>query len=153
MLPCKIWHTVSSHGYAMRGSPGKWGTKRYARYLMCEHLGRRLSRQEFVCHTCDNRACIEFSHLYVGSAATNNKDTMDRHPTKRESSRAHLEVIKASPEFRAASSVRMAAQLRSQEFRRRHYERLDRLNADPTTHKKAWESRRRNQELRGITHE
>jgi len=32
----------------------------------------------FVCHTCDQRLCIEPTHLYAGTAADNNRDCWAR---------------------------------------------------------------------------
>lgn len=34
--------------------------------------------QMFVCHRCDNPSCIEPSHLFVGTAADNNADKMQK---------------------------------------------------------------------------
>lgn len=60
-------------------------SKGYARITGCP-LGERVHRvvmkllgevpnDMLVCHTCDNRKCINPKHLYVGTFSQNNKDT------------------------------------------------------------------------------
>lgn len=34
-----------------------------------------------ICHTCDNKLCVNPSHLYLGTWHDNNGDTVKRHPT------------------------------------------------------------------------
>lgn len=35
---------------------------------------KELSRNEYVCHSCDNPSCINTSHLFVGTAKDNSQD-------------------------------------------------------------------------------
>jgi hypothetical protein len=44
------------------------------RYAAARFLKRDLSRNDFVCHTCDVTECVNPNHLYVGSAKTNARD-------------------------------------------------------------------------------
>jgi hypothetical protein len=37
-----------------------------------------LGRWEFICHSCDNPACVNINHLYKGTAQTNMDDKVRR---------------------------------------------------------------------------
>ena len=52
------------------------------RYYMERHLGRKLGPKEIVCHTCDNKLCINVDHLYIGDRSTNMQDWWDRQATQ-----------------------------------------------------------------------
>lgn len=75
--PCLIWTGATSKG----GYPK---IRRGGRYLGVHRLvverkiGRGLRRTEFACHRCDVPACIEESHLYVGSPEQNQQDRRRR---------------------------------------------------------------------------
>jgi hypothetical protein len=77
---CIVWTgTVSSKGYGSKGYRGKtWNLHRII-YIL--EKGVELRTDEFVCHTCDNRRCINIDHLWVGSPSDNNTDAArkDRH--------------------------------------------------------------------------
>lgn len=51
-------------------------TKYVHRLEMEKHLGRQLSSQEIVLHSCDNPACYNIEHLGVGSQADNVADAV-----------------------------------------------------------------------------
>jgi hypothetical protein len=36
-----------------------------------------------ICHTCDNKKCVNPAHLYVGTSFDNNRDTVNRNRAKR----------------------------------------------------------------------
>lgn len=77
---CHIWH-----GATIRSSRGNvtfvygkvWDGYTYKgahRAVMESHLGRKLSKEEFVCHKCDTPLCVNVDHLFVGSNLDNIKD-------------------------------------------------------------------------------
>ena len=80
---CWVWQGALSNGYA-EASWWRRGPKRVPRYILETQLGRELNRDELVCHTCDNRRCVNPSHLFLGSSLDNAIDCVrkDRHGRK-----------------------------------------------------------------------
>lgn len=83
---CLIWNAAIVRGYPVTTLyiPGKNGT-RYKKKTAKVHrlsleirLGRRLDSSEFACHTCDNKSCIEPTHLYPGNNSQNMRDRSAR---------------------------------------------------------------------------
>lgn len=42
------------------------------------HNSAHIPRGGMICHTCDNRKCVNPNHLYLGNSLTNNRDTIAR---------------------------------------------------------------------------
>ena len=61
-----------------RSFPGGVFYTRVNRAVLAFKLGRDLQPGELALHTCDNLACANPEHLYVGSIAENNRDTVAR---------------------------------------------------------------------------
>lgn len=67
---------LSSYGYGITtASCVRTSPHRLIAYL---YLGMPLDSPAFVCHKCDNRACFNPEHLYIGDAKTNMRDMMER---------------------------------------------------------------------------
>lgn len=73
---CWPWTGGLTNGYGA----GTFHKKRYkvTRWLMERKLGRKLAREEFVCHSCDNPACCNLDHLWIGSPADNMRDKVEK---------------------------------------------------------------------------
>lgn len=73
---CRVYKgSLNSGGYGSVTHAGKvWLTHRLAMHL---HYGA-IPPDAFVCHYCDNPACINVKHLYFGNAKTNAQDAVRR---------------------------------------------------------------------------
>ena len=69
---CKIWQGLKDRdGYGIARANGK--VARVHRVAFEVRLKRRLRLSEIVMHLCQNKACINFNHLKVGTVKENNK--------------------------------------------------------------------------------
>ena len=73
---CWVW----TGGLAKAGYGVVWleGTYRNAHRAIYEILIGPVPEGKFLCHTCDNRCCVNPNHLYIGSAQTNKNDMANR---------------------------------------------------------------------------
>jgi hypothetical protein len=78
---CHIWQgTLNYAGYGRFSyrHEGKFYTKRAHRMVMELHIGRDLLSEELVCHKCDNPACCNVNHLFIGTTQDNVKDRVKK---------------------------------------------------------------------------
>lgn len=70
---CHLWTGgTGSHGYGVIGYKGAVTIAN--RVLWQETHGVTLTRNQYVCHRCDNRLCCNIRHLFIGSAMDNTRD-------------------------------------------------------------------------------
>jgi len=68
----------NAKGYSPVGLGGRSGIKYRAHRLVWEVMKGPIPQDKFVCHSCDNRRCINVDHLFIGSPKDNTQDMMKK---------------------------------------------------------------------------
>lgn len=78
-LPCREWTGKLVGGYGLLPTHLEVEGECYAhRASWAKATGRRIPKGRWVLHRCDNRACFEPSHLYLGTNTENVRDRVER---------------------------------------------------------------------------
>lgn len=78
--PCLIWTAAKTNGY---GSTWAFGRVWRAHRLAWTLFRGEIPAKTCVLHRCDNRACVNVGHLFLGTRADNNRDMVRKGRQKR----------------------------------------------------------------------
>ena len=73
---CLEWtRSIGSHGYGDLRIKGNLFLAHRLSYIL---FNGEIPKDKYVCHTCDNRKCINPNHLYLGTAKDNYEDMVNK---------------------------------------------------------------------------
>ena len=74
---CWIWKAWKNYyGYGQIKINGKATGAHRVSYVI--HNNKKIPEGKLICHTCDNRQCVNPKHLYVGTKYTNAQDCVNK---------------------------------------------------------------------------
>jgi hypothetical protein len=99
--PNDCWEWTAStqnKGYGQFGIGGRQGTI-YSAHRVSYTIAYDDPGDEFVCHECDNRKCVNPSHLWAGSAKDNTSDALEKKRIVTKLTERDIREIRSSREF------------------------------------------------------
>lgn len=91
---CWVWQgCLSKGGYGRLCTYGSHGTMQAHRIMYESIHGEIGDRTMFVCHHCDNRACVNPDHLFLGRNEDNMNDMVSKGRASRRPGRANSRSI------------------------------------------------------------